>query len=351
MLLAPGRCLALHLAVPPRLAALLCAVALGPCPTLSAGQAANELLAALQTRLVAGKPLDDLTEALEQLENREFKDLTADLDRAWPKLRDGYLQALGQIASTSGGGASENRSRVRELRAEFMRVKGLGEGAMKAELKKVSMPALQELQRLLTPTPDQLVAAGGQSLAALQQSAKSFARFRDQALDAALSTTASDSVSSLADAEQKIARDHSGLDRDGLRILEKNRNIAEDDQVPADEAAGIEECNLWRLYLGLNALTLDPKLCNAARDHSKDMAEKGFFAHDSPVPGKGTPWARAKLAGTTASAENIYAGGSNPAAANRGWFFSPGHHKNMFGGHRRIGLGHYRGKWTQMFGR
>ncbi len=81
------------------------------------------------------------------------------------------------------------------------------------------------------------------------------------------------------------------------------------------------------------------------------MKEKGFFAHDSPVPGKATPWARAKLAGTSASAENIYSGGSDPKGANRGWFFSPGHHKNMFGGHQRIGLGHYGGRWTQMFGR
>ena len=125
---------------------------------------------------------------------------------------------------------------------------------MKAELKKTSKPALDELQRLLTPSPDQLVGLGGESLAKLQRTAKAFARFRDQALDAALSTQPSDSVSSLNQAEQKIARDHSGLDRDGIRVLEKNREIAKDHNVPAEEAAGIEECNLWRLYVGLNGL-------------------------------------------------------------------------------------------------
>jgi len=337
--------------VPFRPSLLLCAAALAAAPALPAGQAANEVLASVQTRLANGRPLDDLGESLEQLDNREFKDLIADLDRAWPKLRDAYLQALEQAAGDNGGGSSDHRSRIRELRSDFMRVKGLGEGAMKAELKKVSKPALDELQRLLTPTADQLVAAGGDSLASLRKSAKGFAKFRDQALEAALSTTPSDSVSSLDQAEQKVLQEHSGLDRDGLRILEKNRKIAEDDEVPAEEAAGIEECNLWRLYLGLNACVLDPKLCDAARGHSQDMKEKGFFAHDSPVPGKSSPWDRAKLAGTTASAENIYSGGSDPKGANRGWFFSPGHHKNMFGSHRRIGLGHYGGRWTQMFGR
>src|SRR5690606_12591062 len=128
----------------------------------------------------------------------------------------------------------------------------------------------------------------------------------------------------------------SQLPKDGLRILEKNRRIAGKDEVPADEAKGVEECNLLRLYVGLDALTLDPKLCDASRDHSKDMAEKGFFAHESPVPGKKSPWDRARNFGTSASGENIYAGSTDPHAANMGWFHSPGHHKNMFGaGHKR----------------
>jgi uncharacterized protein YkwD len=32
------------------------------------------------------------------------------------------------------------------------------------------------------------------------------------------------------------------------------------------------------------------------------------------------------------------------------WFHSPGHHKNMFAGHARMGLGRNGGAWTQMFG-
>ncbi|MCF7675877.1 MAG: CAP domain-containing protein, partial [Akkermansiaceae bacterium] len=115
---------------------------------------------------------------------------------------------------------------------------------------------------------------------------------------------------------------------------------------------GIEESNEWRMLVGLNGLVIDPKLCGGARDHSKDMQEKGFFAHDSPVPGKKTPWDRAKNFGTSASGENIFMGSGDPHGANQGWFYSPGHHKNMFNpGQLRIGLGNAGSHWTQMFGR
>ena len=92
------------------------------------------------------------------------------------------------------------------------------------------------------------------------------------------------------------------------------------------------------------------------------MAEKNFFAHESPVPGKAKPWDRVAAAGTTASAENIAAGTTasaeniaagqeSPEKANESWFLSPGHHKNLFGGHKRIGLGLHQKHWTQLFGR
>ncbi|NIP94792.1 MAG: CAP domain-containing protein, partial [Akkermansiaceae bacterium] len=94
-----------------------------------------------------------------------------------------------------------------------------------------------------------------------------------------------------------------------------------------------------RLLVGLPALELDPKLCEASRGHSEDMSKLGFFSHTSPVPGKATPSDRARRAGTSGGAENIYTGSRNPEAANKGWFYSPGHHKNMFNpGYRRIGL-------------
>lgn len=122
-------------------------------------------------------------------------------------------------------------------------------------------------------------------------------------------------------------------------------------QIETEEARAILACNLMRQLLGLNVLKIDLKLSAAARDHSKDMATLGFFAHESPVPGKTTPWDRAKNFDTTASAENIAMGYADGNAANLGWFHSPGHHKNMLGSHERIGLGVHNAHYTEMFGR
>jgi len=142
-----------------------------------------------------------------------------------------------------------------------------------------------------------------------------------------------------------------------MPISSSARSVLEANFVPAqklapEEAAGIDDLNRMRLLLGLSALAIDLQLCEAARGHSRDMVEKKFFAHESPVPGKATPWDRARKAGTTASGENIAAGTSTGAGANRMWFHSPGHFKNMFGArHRRTGLGNHDKHWTQMFGR
>lgn len=70
------------------------------------------------------------------------------------------------------------------------------------------------------------------------------------------------------------------------------------------------------------------------------------------MPRMRRPWDRAKNFGTSASSENIYMGHSDSHAANTGWFFSPGHHKNMFmSGLSRIGMGSSGKHWTRMFGR
>jgi len=127
-------------------------------------------------------------------------------------------------------------------------------------------------------------------------------------------------------------------------------NVPLEAKLPLEEARGLRDLNRIRLLLGLKALKIDLLLCDAARDHSKDMATKGFFAHESPVPGKKQPWDRAKNFGTTASAENISMGVTTGAEVNQQWFHSPGHHKNMLGAHVRMGLGNFQKHWTQMFG-
>lgn len=111
--------------------------------------------------------------------------------------------------------------------------------------------------------------------------------------------------------------------------------------------------NAERDATGLTPLRLEEKLSAAADGHSSDMARLGFFAHESPVEGKKTPWDRARLAGFqgNASGENIFAGSASPAAAYSGWFGSDGHRFIMFGqGPNVLGVGVSGTHWTMMTG-
>lgn len=139
------------------------------------------------------------------------------------------------------------------------------------------------------------------------------------------------------------------MDPRNREILAMNARLAS--QLDPEEARAILALNLTRNLLGLAALQTDLKLCEAARDHSRDMLTHNFFAHESPVPGKKTPWDRAKRFGTTASGENIAAGYQDGRAANLGWFHSPGHHRNMLDNHRRVGIGRANTYFTELFGK
>jgi uncharacterized protein YkwD len=157
----------------------------------------------------------------------------------------------------------------------------------------------------------------------------------------------------VAELEQKellatsAATPMSSYDRKVLTMNFKLRS-----QLDAEETKGFLKLNIIRIQLGIGALAVDTKLVAASRGHSKDMATLKFFAHESPVSGKTSPWDRAKLAGTTSSGENIFMGRTDGNQATMAWWYSPGHHKNMLGlGHKRVGLGRDGKHWTQMFGR
>ena len=112
-------------------------------------------------------------------------------------------------------------------------------------------------------------------------------------------------------------------------------------------------CNYERVVVGLRPLFVEEKLSSAAEGHSSDMASKGFFAHESPVPHKKTPWDRAKLAefDGQASGENIFMGSANYQAAYNGWFGSDGHRFGMFSdGPNCMGIGISGVHWTMMIG-
>ena len=132
-------------------------------------------------------------------------------------------------------------------------------------------------------------------------------------------------------------------------MLRENEKIGR--QLPPEVTAGMRALNDLRIMCGLPPLAIDLKLCEAARLHSADMESHRFFSHQSPLPGKATPSDRARLAGTTASGENLYMGPAVTVDALRGWFLSPGYHRNMLReSTTRQGLGHSGKYWTQMFG-
>lgn len=131
-------------------------------------------------------------------------------------------------------------------------------------------------------------------------------------------------------------------------VLLGNQPVAA--KMDGQEAAGVTETNRLRLLLGVGALAIDPKLCDASRDHLSDMKGMNFFDHDSPVAGKETPWKRAAGAGTSASAENIFEGRETGKEAIDAWWHSPGHHVNLVRPAKRVGIGRHEAHWTQMFG-
>jgi len=320
----------------------------------AAPRATDEILSGVQTRLEEGGSLDEFIEELGKLRIAELKQIRGDVDKAWEQLKGAYLAAFEAEAKSQHSGTSrnENARLIRTLRADFQRVRGMGEAAMKPLLKSTSRPAVDQLRELLLPDARRILDVAGPGLREQRNMVMRLATFRQGVLEAVVATGEIDSAGEIRAGEAEVANELSGLPRDGLRIMADNFKVARKAELPESERIGIEDLNLMRLLVGQTALRIDLKLCEAARGHSEDMKTLGFFAHDSPVPGKRTPSARAAKAGTSGGGENIYMGSTSPLAANKGWFYSPGHHKNMFNsGYGRVGLGNYGSHWTQMFGR
>ena len=131
-------------------------------------------------------------------------------------------------------------------------------------------------------------------------------------------------------------------------VRKQNAKLAK--KLDRAEVDGIRYLNEMRIVMGFKPMLIDPKLCAAARGHSKDMQTLDFFDHESPVEGKATFLDRARLAGTKANGENIYWGSPNGRNAIDVWFSSPPHHWNMFDPDwTHQGIGRWEDHWTQMF--
>lgn len=128
-----------------------------------------------------------------------------------------------------------------------------------------------------------------------------------------------------------------------------------------EEIRFVELANKERVERGLKQLKIDPLLVKIARAHSLEMAEKHYFAHDSPTPGLKTALDRYLAMADRRPAwalvgENLFY--CSIVGADRGHtalMNSEGHRKNILESRfDRIGVGAYidsRGEFyvTQMF--
>jgi uncharacterized protein YkwD len=113
--------------------------------------------------------------------------------------------------------------------------------------------------------------------------------------------------------------------------------------------------NVERGKAGCGAVHADARLDAAALGHSRDMAARNYFSHDTPDGV--SPWDRAKAAGyAQPTGENIAMGYRDAAAVVTGWMNSAGHRANILNcNSKAIGNGVARkadgtAYWTQMFG-
>ena len=106
----------------------------------------------------------------------------------------------------------------------------------------------------------------------------------------------------------------------------------------AEEHEVFRLCNERRMVAGFSPCKASGLLIVAARGHSKEMMDLGFFDHVSPTPGRTMPWDRVALTGaqTNRVAENLYEAedyplSTTPAQAVSTWMRSSGHRHNILG--------------------
>ena len=101
--------------------------------------------------------------------------------------------------------------------------------------------------------------------------------------------------------------------------------------------------NDYRKENGLRPLLLSDTLTVSSERHSLDMADYGFFAHDteqsSYYPAASEPWDRMEAEGygyNTAKGENLAVGYETAEEAMKAWKESPSHNEAMLDGNYRV---------------
>lgn len=128
-----------------------------------------------------------------------------------------------------------------------------------------------------------------------------------------------------------------------------------------EEVKFVELTNIERASRGLSQLEIDSELVEIARKHSREMSDKRYFAHESPIPSLKTPLDR-YLAGISQRpswalvGENLfYCSIVDVQRGHAALMNSEGHRENILEGKfERLGVGAYtnsRGEFyvTEMF--
>ena len=335
--------------------AVLVSVVLAAC--LASGPAAADpaevrgLLARLKKATSAAEREDVATRLFElgDLATRRLEvQLRADAARLTKAYLEAFSRAAGDVAKSRGD--AQARGEIPELQRTIREVAAAPD-LTKEMIEARSDPALKRLEEIVLVSRDEVLEKQP-ALAADRDEVLAIAALLARAGSAAAEGPA---AAPPAEAEPRLRAAEDLAVVLGLPVTPADRrtltaNAALSNSLDPEEEAGMLRLNVIRMLVGLPAQAIDPGLVKASRRHSQDMSEKSFFAHESPVPGRETPWDRARAEGTDATAENIAAGMQQGTAAIGGWWHSPGHHRNMLGDQPRTGLGRFRDLWTQLFG-
>lgn len=285
------------------------------------------------------------------------------LAKEMSKPLEGYRKRFTQAAMRlSVQRASQiNPAEITALRQKFSALSG-NEALSKDQIRSQGDPIIEQLERLLVIDRHDITTARPELQAQRQQLEQTGLLWEKCAIVAyqeLLEKTpdpeirqriTKPSIAAFLDNEEKIAaRLAMPMPNRDRSVLTANARQAA--RLDSGESRAILATNLLRLLVGLSPCAVDLRLTAAARDHSADMKKLKFFSHESPVQGKRQFTSRAANFGTSASAENIAINNGQGSAVVKAWYYSPGHHRNMFGNHRRIGVGQAGRYWTQMFGR
>lgn len=124
-----------------------------------------------------------------------------------------------------------------------------------------------------------------------------------------------------------------------------------------DKTKGVEQqvltlVNQERARAGVKPLQMDWELQRVARVKACDMAEKGYFSHQSPT--YGSPFDMMKQFGISyrSAGENIAEGQRTPSEVMTAWMNSQGHRENILkSDYTHLGVGYCQtgNHWVQMF--